>query len=385
MSSVRHSLDPIFHPRSVAVLGASATPGSVGSILMRNLLANPFGGVVYPINPKRQSVHGVLCYPDLAAVPEAVDLAVIATPAATVPGLIAAMRRARRPGGDHHLGGLFRTGGRRAATGETRSAKSPEARCASSGPTAWASSTRRATSTPASPPTWPDPARSPCSASAGPSAPRSSTGRRRSTLGFSSFVSVGAMLDVDFADLIDYFADDPHTQSIVLYMESIGDVRKFLSAARSVSRTKQVIVVKSGRHEAGARAAASHTGALAGSDAVFDAAFRRAGVLRVTTIPDLFNMAEILAMQPQPRRPGPGHHHQRRRPRRHGHRRPDDSAAASWPRLSRRRWPPSTPRCRRSGATPTRSTFSATPRRTLPAWRSRSAPRTRTFRACWSC
>src|SRR5205807_7228196 len=103
------------------------------------------------------------------------------------------------------------------------------------------------------------------------------------------------MLDVDFADLIDYFADDPQTRSIILYMESIGDVRKFLSAARSASRTKHVIVVKSGRHEAGARAAASHTGALAGSDAVFEAAFRRAGALRVSTISDLFHMSEILS------------------------------------------------------------------------------------------
>src|SRR5262249_5438741 len=121
--------------------------------------------------------------------------------------------------------------------------------------------------------------------------------------GFSAFVSVGAMLDVDFADLMDYFADDPSTRSIVLYMESIGQARKFLSAARSVSRSKPVIVVKSGRHEAGARAAASHTGALAGADAVFEAAFLRAGVLRVLTIRDLFNMSEILALQPQPRGP----------------------------------------------------------------------------------
>src|SRR5439155_22578548 len=119
-------------------------------------------------------------------------------------------------------------------------------------------------------------------------------------IGFSSFVSVGSMLDVDFADLIDYFGDDPQTRSIILYMESVGDVRKFLSAARAVARTRHVIVVKAGRHEAGARAAASHTGALAGSDKVFDAAIRRAGVLRVTTIPDLFNMAEILAHQPPP-------------------------------------------------------------------------------------
>jgi acetyltransferase len=122
-------------------------------------------------------------------------------------------------------------------------------------------------------------------------------------VGFSTFVSVGSMLDVDFADLIDHFGDDPATRSIVLYVESIGDVRKFLSAARSVSRTKPVIVVKAGRHEAGARAAASHTGALAGSDAVFDAAFHRAGILRVLTIPELFDMSEILALQPQPRGP----------------------------------------------------------------------------------
>src|SRR5262249_10117954 len=126
---------------------------------------------------------------------------------------------------------------------------------------------------------------------------------RETHVGFSSFVSVGAMIDVYFAALFDTSGDDPETSSISLYMESIGDVRKFLSAARNVARTKQVIVVKSGRHEAGARAAASHTGAMAGSDAVFDAAFRRAGVLRVTTIPDLFNMSEILAMQPQPRGP----------------------------------------------------------------------------------
>src|SRR5262249_44422705 len=125
-------------------------------------------------------------------------------------------------------------------------------------------------------------------------------------VGFSAFVSVGAMIDVDFAALIDYFGDDPDTRSIVLYMESVGDVRSFLSAARAVARTKPIIVIKSGRHEAGARAAASHTGALAGSDAVFDAAFRRAGVLRVQTIRDLFNMSEILAMQPQPRGPALG-------------------------------------------------------------------------------
>ncbi len=114
---------------------------------------------------------------------------------------------------------------------------------------------------------------------------------------------MGTMLDIDFADLLDYFGDDPNTRSIVLYMESIGDVHQFFSAARAVARAKQVILVKAGRHEAAAKAAASHTGALAGSDAVFDAAIRRAGVLRVDTIPELFDMAEILSSQPPPRGP----------------------------------------------------------------------------------
>ena len=115
--------------------------------------------------------------------------------------------------------------------------------------------------------------------------------------GFSSFVSVGAMLDVDFADLIDYFVEEPNTRSIVLYMESIGNVRKFLSAARAASRVKHVIVVKAGRHEAGAKAAASHTGSLTGSDEVLSAAFRRCGVLRVDSIAELFYMAGVLAHQ----------------------------------------------------------------------------------------
>jgi acetyltransferase len=300
--SVRPSLEAIFRPRSVAVVGASATPGSVGSIVTRNLLENPFGGVVYPVNPKRHTVHGVLCYPDLGALPEPVELAVVATPAAAVPGVITdCVRRGVRAaiilsagfGESGAEGRALEAAVRAAACGKMRIIgpnclgvihppsnlnASFAARMASKGKVALLSQSGAL-----------------CTAVldwAG-----------EAGVGFSSFVSVGAMLDVDFADLLDYFADDDATRSIVLYMESIGDVRSFLSAARSVSRTKHVIVVKSGRHEAGARAAASHTGALAGADAVFEAAFRRAGVLRVDTIPELFDMSEILAMQPPPRGP----------------------------------------------------------------------------------
>ena len=301
MAVLAHSLDPIFRPSSVAVVGASGTPGTVGSILIRNLLENPFGGVVYPINPKRKAVHGVRCYPALADLPEPVDLAVLATPAATIPALvkecrdrgvkaviiisagfaelgpegkkleadIRAVRGRMRIIGPNCLGVIHPPSNLNASFAATMALPGKVALLSQSGAICtsildWAQSKH---------------------------------------FGFSSFVSVGSMLDVDFGDLLDYFADDPETRSIILYMESIGDVRKFLSAARAVSRTKQVIVVKSGRHEAGAKAAASHTGALAGADDVFDTAFRRAGVLRVTTIPELFSMSEVLSLQSPPRGP----------------------------------------------------------------------------------
>ncbi len=126
---------------------------------------------------------------------------------------------------------------------------------------------------------------------------------QKEMVGFSAFVSVGSMLDVDWGDLIDYLGNDPRTQSIIMYMESVGDARSFLSAAREVSLSKPIIVIKAGRTEAAAQAAASHTGALTGSDEVLDAAFRRCGVLRVQTIADLFYMAEVLSKQPRPKGP----------------------------------------------------------------------------------
>lgn len=302
MTELPHSLDPIFQPRSVAVVGASATPGSVGSILVRNLLDTPFGGVVYPINPKRHAIHGVRCYPTLGDLPERVDLAVVATPAATVPGVVRECVERGVKGAILISAGFSELGAAgRALEAEIRATARGKMRLI--GPNCLGV---------LHPPSGLNASFAASMAQPGRLALLSQSGAictaildwaRDKRIGFSSFVSVGAMADVDFADLIDYFGDDSHTSSIIIYMESIGHVRKFLSAARAVARTKQIIVVKSGRHEAGARAAASHTGALAGADAVFDAAFRRAGLLRVTTIPELFNMAEILALQPPPRGP----------------------------------------------------------------------------------
>jgi acetyltransferase len=299
---VLHSLDPLFRPCSVAVIGASSTAGSIGSILVRNLLANPFGGVIYPVNPKRKAVHGVRCYASLAAVPEVVDLAVVATPAATVPTVIEECA-ARGVRAAIVISAGFSEVGTFGRAQEDRLRTLARGRMRIIGPNCLGVM---------HPPSGLNASFASRMPRAGTVALLSQSGAIctaildwacETNVGFSTFVSVGAMIDVDFADLCDYFGDDPRTRSIIVYMESIGDARKFLSAARSVARTKQVIVVKSGRHQAGARAAASHTGALAGSDAVFDAAFRRAGVLRVTTIPELFAMSEILDMQPPP--PGP--------------------------------------------------------------------------------
>jgi acetyltransferase len=303
MSALRSGLDSLFRPQSIAVFGASATPGSVGNILMRNLLENSFGGVVYPINPKRRAVQGVYCYPNLAAVPEKVELAVIATPTATVPSLVRECVEQGVAAAIIISAGFAEMGvdGRKLED-EIRASARGKIRIV--GPNCLGI---------IHPPSNLNASFAASMAAPGQVALLSQSGAicaaildwaRQARVGFSSFVSVGSMLDVDFADLIDHFADDPATRSIVLYMESIGDVRKFLSAARSASRARPLIVVKAGRHEAGARAAASHTGALAGADAVFDAAFRRAGVLRVETIPDLFHMSEILAMQPPSRGPG---------------------------------------------------------------------------------
>lgn len=298
----KYSLDAFFKPASVAVVGASVTPGSVGSILMRNLLQNPFGGVVYPVNPKRKAVHGVYCYPSLTAVPEAVDLAVIATPASTVPATIQQCVERGVPAAIVISAGFSELGAEgRALEKQIRDIALGKMRIV--GPNCLGiihpSSGLNASFASSMPST----GRVALLSQSGAICTAILDWARERNVGFSTFVSVGTMLDVDFADLIDYFGDDPNTRSIVLYMESVGDVKKFVSAARAVARTKHVIVVKSGRHEAGAKAAASHTGAMAGSDAVFDAAVRRAGVLRVTTIPDLFNMAEILAHQPPPRGP----------------------------------------------------------------------------------
>ncbi len=299
----RQPLDALFAPESVAVIGASGQEGSVGRTLLWNLISNPFGGTVYPVNPGRASVLGVRAYASVGALPETVDLAVIATPARTVPGIIRECAEAGVPGAVIISAGFKEVGEEGVRLEEEIRQTARQAGMRIIGPNCLGVMR---------PPTGLN------ATFAGAMAPAGSVGlisqsgaimtaildhSFRENIGFSAFVSIGSMLDVDWGDLIYYLGDDPKTESIVIYMESVGDARSFLSAAREVALRKPIIVIKAGRTQQAAQAAASHTGTLAGSDAVLDAAFRRTGVLRVERISDLFYLAEALSKQPRPEGP----------------------------------------------------------------------------------
>lgn len=296
----KHPLDSLFRPKRVAVVGATDKEGSVGRTLLKNLISNPFGGVVYPVNPKREHVLGILAFRSIAACPGHVDLVIVVTPAATVPGVIQdcvdqgvknaiiisagfkevgpegeklelevqriATKGNLRIVGPNCLGIICPTSGLNVSFANLMPQKGSVAFISQSGAMItsvldWSVSQK---------------------------------------VGFSAVISIGSMLDMDFSSMIFYLAKDSATKSIVLYMESIGNARNFLSAARECSLTKPIIVIKGGRTDAAAKAAASHTGSLTGSDAVLDAAFKRAGVLRVDSMSDLFEMADVLSKQPLP-------------------------------------------------------------------------------------
>jgi len=298
----QHPLDPIFSPKHVALVGASERQGSVGRTVLWNLLSSPFGGTVYPINSKRSSVLGIRAYPDLRDLPEKPDLIVVCTPAATVPAVIRQAVDLQVPAGIVISAG-FKENGEAGKELERQIGETISGKMRIVGPNClgvmnpigglnatFASATAR-------------PGKVAFISQSGALCTAVLDWSLRELVGFSGFVSVGSMLDVGWGDLIEYFGRDPHTQSIVVYMESVGDARSFLSAAREVSLSKPVIVIKAGRTAAAAKAAASHTGSLTGSDDVLDAAFRRVGVLRVNTIADVFNMSEVLARQPLPQGP----------------------------------------------------------------------------------
>jgi acetyltransferase len=293
--SVRN-LEYLFYPQSIAVLGASTRPQSVGGTVMRNLLSAGFDGPIMPVNPKYESVGGVLAYADVNQLPLAPDLAVICTPPATVPGIIASLGDRGTRAAVVLTAGLEQPAGTSGVTLQQAmlDAARPHlmrilgpncvgllsSKCRLNASFAHTSST---------------PGGIAFLTQSGALSTAILDGTRSKGVGLSHFVSVGNSADVDFGDLLDFLASDPQTSSILMYIESVKHARKFMSAARAAARNKPVVAVKSGRVAEGARAAASHTGALAGADEVYDAAIRRAGILRVDTIEDLFDAVETLA------------------------------------------------------------------------------------------
>ncbi|HEY9832913.1 MAG TPA: CoA-binding protein, partial [Stenomitos sp.] len=297
----RQPLDAIFAPKNVAVIGATEKAGSVGRTLLWNLISNPFGGTVFPVNPKRPSVLGIKAYPSIAAVPETVDLAVVVTPAPTVPGVIGECVAAGVKGAIIISAGFREVGEQGIQLEQDVIKQARQGRMRIIGPNCLGvmSPVSGLNATFAS--AMARPGNVGFISQSGALCTSILDWSFRENVGFSAFMSIGSMLDVNWGDLIYYLGDDPATRSIVIYMESIGNARSFLSAAREVALTKPIIVIKAGRTEAAAAAAASHTGALTGSDEVLEAAFRRCGVLRVNMIDDLFNMAEVLAKAPRPK------------------------------------------------------------------------------------
>lgn len=301
LRSERQTLKSFFEPQSIAVIGASESPGSVGKTLLRNLLQNSFGGTVFPVNPKRNSVMGVKAYPNLAAIPDAVELAVIATPAATVPDLVRECVAAGVKSAIIVSAGFKEIGPAGIALEQEILAEARQNGLRIIGPNCLGLMNPHSGLNATFASAMARPGNVGFISQSGALCTSILDWSFRENVGFSAFISIGSMLDVGWGDLIYYLGDDPKTESIVIYMESIGDARSFLSAAREVALAKPIIVIKAGRTEAAAKASASHTGAMTGSDDVLNAAFRRCGVLRVTRISELFNMAEVLAKQPRPK------------------------------------------------------------------------------------
>jgi len=286
--TIRH-LDQLFAPRSVAVFGASDRAGSVGATVWRNICQGAFQGPRWPVNPKHSHLGEAPCFPDVAALPAAPELAVICTPPATVPGLIAAL------GARGTRAAVVLTAGLDAASKAAMLEAAGRHLLRILGPNCLGLLSPHAGLNASFAHLDAQPGHLAFVSQSGALVTAMLDWAADRGIGFSHFVSLGEHADVDFGDLLDWLSGCPHTRAILLYAESVEGARKFMSAARAAARNKPVLIVKAGRSAQGQAAAASHTGALASSDIVFDAAIRRAGMLRVDTLQDLFDAAETLA------------------------------------------------------------------------------------------
>lgn len=297
------NLNRIFSPKRIAVIGASDREDSLGARIMRNLIGVGYKGAVYPVNPFRVTVQGITAYPSITKIPWKVDLAVIATPAHTVPQIVEECGKAGVSGIIIVSAG-FREAGEVGAALEKQileHKKKYDMRII--GPSSFGVMRPRIKLNATFANNAAIPGKIALISQSAALCASVLDWAAEAQVGFSAVVSTGSMTDVDLGDLIDYFGTDAQTRSIVLYVESIQDARKFMSAMRGFARAKPIVLVKAGRFLESAEATISHTGTLCGEDAVYDAAFRRAGVVRVEAIADLFNCAEALAMQPNPKGP----------------------------------------------------------------------------------
>jgi acetyltransferase len=293
--SIRN-LKHLFEPHSVAVIGASSRPHSVGATVFQNLLAGGFNGTVMPVNPKYQTLAGLQVYSSAAKLPSAPDLAVICTPPATIPDIISDLGKLGTKAAIVLSAGLATAKDLRGRTMKDlmlAAAKPHLLRIL--GPNCVGLLVPGIGLNASFAHTDALPGKIAFVSQSGAMVTGVLDWAKSRGIGFSKFISLGESADVDFGDVLDYLASDPDTHAILLYVEAIKDARKFMSAARAAARSKPTLVIKAGRAPEGAKAAASHTGALTGSDDVYDAAIRRAGMLRVYTTTDLFDAVETLA------------------------------------------------------------------------------------------
>jgi acetyltransferase len=297
--SIRN-LDRVFNPRSVALIGASARPGTVGKVLLDNLVAAGPEREILLVNPKYSTIDARTCHASVGDLPEAPDLAVVAIPARSVPEVLASLARRGTAGAVVISAGFSERGAEGRSLQKDLVAASAEA-LRVVGPNCLGVLVPHAALNASFAHLNALPGRIAFLTQSGAIITAVLDWAHPRGIGFSHLVSLGNMADVDFGDMLDYLADDARTDAILLYVESIRDPRKFMSASRAAARMKPVIAVKAARFESSVRAAASHTGALAGSDAVYDAAFRRAGILRVDTLEELFDAVETLGVGRAPR------------------------------------------------------------------------------------
>jgi len=291
-------LDKFFYPKSIAVFGASRDKNKVGFAILRNLLS--FEGDVYPVNPKYGELEGLRCYKRAKDLPKAPDLAIICTPAATVPGLIEEIGKKGCECAMILSAGFKETGEQGDKLFRELREKAAKNGVRLLGPNCLGLVTPSLKLNATFAPSMPAPGRVAFLSQSGALGSAILDWAAEKKVGFSHFVSVGSVADIGFEELIDYFGADSRTTCILIYMENLANARKFMSAARAFARSKPIVILKAGLSREGARAALSHTGSMAGNDAVYDAAFRRAGVIRVQTIQQLFDCAQALASQPLP-------------------------------------------------------------------------------------